>query len=88
MISLLCDLSLTIGEHTALDLGAAHHDGVEDPHRGPGHQLRGRGGQGREVERVTEVVMGPLRPLAQRTVPENNVTEDLMDNISFIVKQL
>ena len=49
--------------------GAAHDDGVEHAHRRAAQQLRGRRGQRGEVQRVAEVVVNPLRPLAEGRVP-------------------
>ena len=49
--------------------GAAHDDGVEHAHRRAAQQLRGRRGQRGEVQRVAEVVVNPLRPLAEGSVP-------------------
>ena len=54
--------------------GAAHDDGVEHAHGRAAQQLRGRRGQRGEVERVAEVVVDPLRPLAQARVPGSLVT--------------
>ena len=54
--------------------GAAHDDGVEHAHGRAAQQLRGRGGQRGEVECVAEVVVDPLRPLAQARVPGSLVT--------------
>ena len=54
--------------------GAAHDDGVEHAHGRAAQQLRGRRGQRGEVERVAEVVVDPLRPLAEARVPGSLVT--------------
>ena len=54
--------------------GAAHDDGVEHAHGRAAQQLRGRRGQRGEIERVAEVVVDPLRPLAQARVPGSLVT--------------
>ena len=54
--------------------GAAHDDGVEHAHGRAAQQLRGRRGQRGEIERVAEVVVDPLRPLAEARVPGSLVT--------------
>ena len=54
--------------------GAAHDDGVEHAHGRAAQQLRGRRGQRGEVERVAEVVVDPLRPLAEARVPGSLVS--------------
>ena len=63
--------------------GGAHHDGVEDAHRGPAQQLRGRRGQRGEVERVTEVVVSSLRPLTQGAVPSECIFLNILRDMRF-----
>ena len=55
-------------------LVAAHHDGVQHSDSSVLHQSGGHSGQGSGEQRISEQIMGSLRPLAESAVPKKEPT--------------